>query len=148
MNSEYIVSTDGAKIAYNVLGHGFPLVLAHGMGSNKEMWLDRKWGEILKDHFTVISIDLRGHGQSDKSYDPNFYSLDNIIHDINTVVKECGFTDYNYFGHSYGATIGLQMCKHSKNLKKAICGGTTFGNKFFKEIVPEWINEYKSLGEH
>jgi len=146
MKSKYIISTDGAKIAYNVFGKGFPLVLIHGMGSNKEMWVDRKWVEIFDKYFTVITIDIRGNGESDKSYNPNFYSINNIIDDIDIVVRECGFNDYNYFGHSYGATIGLQICKQSKNIKRVVCGGTTFGNKFFKEIVPEWIDEYTNLG--
>lgn len=146
MKSKFIISTDGAKIAYNVFGKGFPLVLLHGMGSNKEMWIDRKWTEIFENYFTVIPIDIRGNGESDKSYNPNFYSIDNIINDINMIVKECGFKNYNYFGHSYGATIGLQLCKQTRNIKRVVCGGTTFGNKFFKEIVPEWIGEYENLG--
>lgn len=146
MKSKFIISTDGTKIAYNIFGKGFPLVLAHGMGSNKEMWVNRHWVEILENYFTVITIDIRGSGESDKSYDANFYSINNIINDIDTVVKECGFNEYNYFGHSYGATIGLQLCKQSKNVKRVVCGGTTFGNKFFKEIVPEWISEYEIYG--
>jgi len=146
MKSKYITSTDGAKIAYNMSGNGFPLVLVHGMGSNKEMWVNRGWIEIFEKHFTVITIDIRGNGESDKSYDSNFYSINNILDDIDIVVKECGFKEYNYFGHSYGATIGLQLCKNNKNIKRIVCGGTTFGNIFFKEIVPEWINEYENLG--
>ncbi len=145
MKSKFIISTDGAKIAYNVFGKGFPLVLVHGMGSNKEMWIDRKWIEIFENYFTVITIDIRGNGESDKSYNSSFYSINNIIDDINIIVKECGFNNYNYFGHSYGATIGLQLCKQTKNIKKVVCAGTTFGNKFFKEIVPEWIKEYENL---
>lgn len=145
MKSKYIISTDGAKIAYNVYGKGSPLVLIHGMGSNKEMWVERGWIEIFENYFTVITIDIRGNGESDKSYNSNFYSISNILDDINTVVKKCGFKEYSYFGHSYGATIGLQICKHNKNIKKVVCGGTIFGNTFFKEVVPEWINEYESL---
>jgi pimeloyl-ACP methyl ester carboxylesterase len=145
MKSKYIISTDGAKIAYNVFGKGLPLVLVHGMGSNKEMWVDRGWVEVFEKHFTVITIDIRGNGESDKSYNSNFYSIANILEDINVVVKDCGFKECSYFGHSYGATIGLQICKHNKNIKKVVCGGTIFGNRFFKETVPEWINDYECL---
>jgi pimeloyl-ACP methyl ester carboxylesterase len=146
MKSKYIISTDRAKIAYNVSGEGFPLVLVHGMGSNKEMWINRGWVEIFEKHFTVITIDIRGNGESDKSYNSNFYSINNILNDIDSVVKECGFSEYNYFGHSYGATIGLQLCKHNKQIKRIVCAGTTFGNIFFEEIVPEWIKEYENFG--
>lgn len=145
MESKYIISTDGAKIAYNVSGNGFPLVLVHGMGSNKEMWINRGWVEIFEKYFTVITIDVRGNGESDKSYDSNFYSINNILDDIDMVVRECGFNEYNYFGHSYGATIGLQLCRHNKHIKRIVCAGTTFGNIFFKEIVPQWTNEYENF---
>jgi pimeloyl-ACP methyl ester carboxylesterase len=145
MSSRFIKTTDGMKIAFQVFGKGDPIVLVHGMGSNKEMWKDRKWVERLEKYFTVITLDLRGHGESDKSYDPSFYTSDNIINDVEEVVKACGFKEYNYFGHSYGATIGLQLCKYSNNIKQAVCAGTTFGDEFFKNTVPEWLIEYESL---
>jgi pimeloyl-ACP methyl ester carboxylesterase len=145
MKSKHIISIDGAKIAYNVSGNGFPIVLAHGIGANKEMWVNRGWVKIFEKHFTVITIDIRGNGESDKSYSPDFYAINNILDDIDNVVKECGFSEYNYFGHSYGATIGLQLCKQNKKIKNIVCGGTTFGNNFFKEIVPKWITEYENF---
>lgn len=146
MKSKYVISKDSCKIAYNIFGNGYPLVLVHGAGSNKEMWIHRGWVDILKKNFTVIIIDIRGNGESDKSYDPEFYSIDNILGDINCVVKESGFNEFYYFGHSYGATIGLQMCKNSNNVKKLVCAGTIFGDSFFKEVVPKWIVEYESIG--
>lgn len=78
METKYAVSKDGAKIAYNVAGSGYPLMLVHGIESFKEKWIERGWIGVLKKYFTVMSIDLRGHGASDKSYDSEFYSIDNI----------------------------------------------------------------------
>lgn len=88
------------------------------MWSNKEMWFKNKWVELLEKNFTVIALDLRGHGESSKSYDPDFYSIDNILNDVESIVNQCDFTEYNLFGHSYGAAIGLQMCKKSNHVKK------------------------------
>jgi len=142
---KYITSNDGAKIAYSIYGNGPALVLAHGMGAKKEMWKEYGWVDVLRDKFTIICIDIRGNGESDKSYESEFYSLQNILNDIKSVVSQCGFSEYNYFGHSYGATIGLQLWKYDSNIRKVICGGTTFGDEFFKQVVPEWIIEYKEL---
>lgn len=145
MELKYTTSKDGAKIAYSISGNGPALVLAHGMGAKKEIWQEYGWIKILEDKFTTICVDIRGNGESDKSYEPEYYSLQNILSDIKAVVNECGFSEYNYFGHSYGATIGLQLWKHDRNIRKVICGGTTFGDEFFKQVVPEWIIEYKEL---
>lgn len=41
METKYAVSKDGAKIAYNVAGSGYPLMLVHGIESFKEKWIER-----------------------------------------------------------------------------------------------------------
>ncbi|MDU3723121.1 MAG: alpha/beta fold hydrolase [Clostridium celatum] len=139
----YIVSNNNAKIYSNTFGSGSALLLAHGMGNTKEIWNETGWIDILKNHFTVIPFDIRGNGESSKSYEPSFYSSDNILNDINNLVTHLGFTKFNYFGHSYGATIGLQLCKYNNNLEKCICAGTSFGDLFFKTSLPNWIKQYE-----
>jgi pimeloyl-ACP methyl ester carboxylesterase len=145
LDSNYIISSDGARISYMACGSGPALLLVHGMGSNKSMWIDRGWTDILRKHFTVIALDIRGYGESDKSYNSNFYVIENILNDFDFVVKECGFNEYSYFGHSYGATLGLQACKYKKKIRKIVCAGTTFGDKFFKITIPEWISDYEEF---
>lgn len=142
--SKYIYNKN-TKIYYKTFGEGPALVLVHGMGNKKELWEETGWVELLKDYFTVITVDLRGHGESTKHYDSSFYTTDAVISDINKVVDHLGFKEFNYFGHSYGATIGLLLCKHNNNINKCICAGSTFGGKFFKETIPEWIKYYKEL---
>ena len=143
MDSNYVISLDGARISYTAFGSGPALLLAHGAGSNKSMWIDNGWTDILRKHFTVIALDIRGNGESDKSYNPDFYAVENILSDFDFVAKGCGFNEYSYFGHSYGATLGLQACKYKKGIKKIVCAGTTFGDEFFKITLPEWISDYE-----
>lgn len=142
MNKDYIISQDKAKIVYNVTGNGPAIVLGHSLSETKEIWQKSGWIDILKEHYTVISLDFRGNGESDTSLDIDFYSQDKVILDIEAVVKKCGFATYNYFGHSYGATIGLKLCKENKNVKKVVCAGTNFGSEFFKTIVPDIIADF------
>lgn len=145
MKTKHMISKDGAKIAYYTSGQGPALLLVHGMGADKSMWNDMGWVDVLQKHFTIIAVDIRGYGESDTSHSPEFYAIENILNDFDMIVKECGFNEYNYFGHSYGATIGFQACKHNQNIKKAVCAGSSFGDAFFKEIVPNWIHEYEKL---
>jgi pimeloyl-ACP methyl ester carboxylesterase len=145
MKKDYIISEDNAKIVYNVFGNGPAIVLAHALGATKEIWLESGWVDILKEHFTVIIIDLRGNGESDASSDVDFYTQDKVISDINGIVKKCGFNTFNYFGHSYGATIGLKLSKENANVQKVICAGTNFGEEFFNTIVPDIITDYEKF---
>ena len=48
--------------AYSVEGHGEPLVLIHGIGAARDAW--RFMLPHLRDKFTVVTYDLRGHGES------------------------------------------------------------------------------------
>lgn len=145
LDTYHVISSDGAKIAYTVSGSGPALLLVHGVGRNKSMWVSRGWIDILKNHFTAVAVDIRGHGESDKAYEPGFYSIENILRDFELVIKECGFNEYSYFGHSYGATLGLQACKYKKKIRKMVCAGTSFGDHFFKSDVPKWISEYEEI---
>lgn len=144
MDTKYIISSDGARIAYHVTGHGAPLLLVHGSGQSKELWQTLGWVDAFKNHFTTIALDLRGNGESDKSYDPHFYSIEHILADMEHVLSACGFREFYYFGHSLGATIGLQALAAQLPIQKAVLASSMFGDRFFKKIVPSWIKEYSS----
>jgi pimeloyl-ACP methyl ester carboxylesterase len=145
METKYIISSDGAKIAYSTFGCGPALLLVHGFGYDRNIFLDCGFVEILSKHFTVITPDIRGSGESDKSKDPGFYDIQNILNDLNLIVEKCGFSKYCYFGHSYGATIGLQACRSNNTIVKAVCAGSYFGDDFFKVSIPQWTHEYEEI---
>ncbi|MDF2589090.1 MAG: hypothetical protein K0S41_2931 [Anaerocolumna sp.] len=138
---------DGTQIAYTVCGSGDPIILIHGAGRNKEIWEKFGWVEALKEYFTVIAIDIRGYGESDKSYSPDFYHIDKILNDITSIIKANGFNEFYYFGHSYGATIGLQAIAKGLPIKKAVLASAAFGDQFFKVTVPIWIDEYTKMND-
>jgi pimeloyl-ACP methyl ester carboxylesterase len=147
LDTNYTLSSDGAKIAYHITGQGKPLLLVHGSGHSKELWQTLGWMDAFQTYFTTIAIDVRGNGDSDKSYDPNFYSIDHILADIERVINACGFRECCYFGHSYGATIGLQALAKQLPIRKAVLASSMFGDRFFKKIVPSWIKEYSSYND-
>ena len=67
--------SDGVKIAYVDQGGGEPILLIHGFASNVAAnWRDAHWLRTLTQAFRrVIAFDNRGHGQSEKLYDPSRY---------------------------------------------------------------------------
>ena len=66
---------DGVRIAYLDEGEGDPILLIHGFASNKQVnWQYPGWVDLLvKDGRRVIAVDNRGHGDSQKFYDPAAY---------------------------------------------------------------------------
>lgn len=64
MKKGYFDTADSAHIYYEVRGNGRPLVLIHGVMCSHLFW-QRNVDELAKD-FTVVTLDLRGHGNSSK----------------------------------------------------------------------------------
>lgn len=50
-------------VAYSDQGKGSPLVFIHAFPLSKIMWQPQV--DALEDFYRVITIDLRGHGESD-----------------------------------------------------------------------------------
>ena len=96
INSSYIIS-----------GSGPAIIFVHGIGARKTAW--DKVVLHLKDHFTCISYDLRGHGGSPKGELP--YSLDVLVEDLEALRLTLNFQKIHIVGHSLGGMIGPKYAK-------------------------------------
>ena len=66
------------EVSYRIEGQGPALYLVHGIGARKTTWDELIDG--LKDRFTCVSYDLRGHG--DSPVPPPPYSLYDLVYDL------------------------------------------------------------------
>jgi pimeloyl-ACP methyl ester carboxylesterase len=109
--TEFVTATDGIRIAYERVGAGPPVVLVHGFGSSKEQnWKSTGWYSSLTEAgYSVLAIDNRGHGESDKPHDPLFYAHDRMAEDVATVMDAAGIASAPYVGYSMGGLIGLRF---------------------------------------
>ncbi len=87
---------------YSVEGAGPPLFLIHGIGAARDTW--RFAIPALKEHFTCISYDLRGHGSSPKP--DSGFGLEELVDDLERVRERSGFEQAHFAGHSLGGMIG------------------------------------------
>ena len=126
-NTRYAKSPDGTKIAYDVTGHGPALILLHGGGDSRKNWHDAGYVDRLKDSFQVITIDIRGNGESDKSTDPTAYTAEKHLQDFLSVADACGVQNFVLWGFSYGANIGKYLAAQSERVKGFVLIGANFG---------------------
>jgi pimeloyl-ACP methyl ester carboxylesterase len=97
---------DGTTLAYEERGTGEPaLVFVHG-------WTcDRSFFAPQAEHFArrhrVVSVDLRGHGESDKPEGP--YSIATFADDIAYLMERLGLGRAVVVGHSMGGITVLQL---------------------------------------
>jgi 3-oxoadipate enol-lactonase len=88
--------------AYSREGLGPPLFLIHGIGARRSTF--GRLVEGLKDRFTCISYDLRGHGESPV---PKVrFGLDELVDDLEALRSKMGIETAHFAGHSLGGMIG------------------------------------------
>lgn len=120
-------SPDGTKIVYEVEGTGPALLLLHGGGQTRRSWTERGYVEKLRGTFTVISMDLRGWGESDRPAVPAGYALDRHLEDIAAVADAAKAPRFHLWGFGHGATIGRYMAARSDRVISAVLAGATMG---------------------
>jgi pimeloyl-ACP methyl ester carboxylesterase len=106
---------DGVKIAYDDLEPAGPpertVVLIHGFSSNRvEGWKRTGWyAAFERRHMRVIALDQRGHGESEKLYEPDAYQREKLAGDVLAVMDHLGVRRADVFGYSMGTRTALQL---------------------------------------
>ncbi|KKC36614.1 alpha/beta hydrolase [Devosia epidermidihirudinis] len=118
--------SDGLTLAYDVFGEGPPVLCIHGFASSgKVNWIDTGWVETLTGAgYQAIVLDNRGHGASDKPYDPDQYYPTDMARDAVALLDHLGIEKAALLGYSMGARIAAFMAfEHEERVVCAIFGG-------------------------
>ncbi len=93
--------------AFTTEGSGPPLVLIHGIGAARDAW--RFMVPMLREKFTVITYDLRGHGES--PLPGSEFELDDLVADLERLRVRLGLDSMHLAGHSLGGMIGPRYAR-------------------------------------
>ncbi len=127
MNTLFARSPDGTRIAYDRVGAGPALVLLHGGGGARQEWDEAGYVRRLCKDFDTITLDLRGHGESDGPTDPAAYAIDKMVQDILAVADACGVARFAMWGMSYGGKVGRYLAVRSERVTRFVMMGTPLG---------------------
>lgn len=118
------------EIAYLDEGEGDPIVLVHGFASSKTVnWVYPTWVSELRKHgYRVIALDNRGHGDSEKLYDPERYHIGIMAGDITALMDHLKIERADIMGYSLGGRMTAWLAHRSpQRLRSAILGGIAMG---------------------
>ena len=118
--TDHNVEVNGLNIHYLDWGgdSNRNLLLVHGQGGNAHNW--DHIASALSDEFRVISIDQRGHGDSDHTREG--YGVDRFAADLAEFVEKVGIAPCDYVGASLGARNGIAYAgDRSDHLKHFVC---------------------------
>lgn len=149
---------DGVPIAFDVKGHGRPIVLLHGYLANRRCWADLRYVDALNEAGRqCISIDARGHGESGKPDDAEAYAQAKRAGDVVAVLDHLGIETADIFGFSMGGWIAIGAAQtHPNRVRRLLTIGA---HRFFQSMKPfrdavaddlsGWIDVVeKLLGRH
>jgi pimeloyl-ACP methyl ester carboxylesterase len=102
----------GHRITYDVHGTGDRvLVLVHGLLMNRRMY-DTLAPEIASRGNRVVTVDLLGHGRSDRIADRQIYSMTAFADQVLALLNHLELEAPVVGGTSLGANVGLEFAAH------------------------------------
>src|ERR1700674_3871554 len=93
----------GLQIHYRETGEGPPIVMVHGSSGNSRNWA--LTAPALRDRFRCVSIDLPGHGLSDRPADAAVYTLPAMAETVIVAMRTLGIDSATVMGHSMGGVV-------------------------------------------
>jgi pimeloyl-ACP methyl ester carboxylesterase len=131
------IDCDGVWIRFEQ--HGEPtaptVLLVHGFASSADdNWLQTGWVRALtKAGRRVVTVDARGHGQSDKPHDPAAYGHDRMARDLEEVLRYANARTVDVIGYSMGSYVTLRLLERKPGrVRSAILGGV--GGRVLKAL--------------
>jgi pimeloyl-ACP methyl ester carboxylesterase len=105
---QLVTEPDGLHIEYRTYGQGDPaIILVHGWATDANYW-NAQFGP-LKAKYTVVAVDLAGHGASSKGRTD--WSMANYGEDVATVARRLPNQQIILVGHSMGGTVALEAAR-------------------------------------
>ena len=95
----------GYRRAFRIAGSGPVILLIHGIGDNSTTWTTVQ--TKLAQRFTVIAVDLLGHGQSDKPRAD--YSIAAYANGMRDLLSVLDIERATVIGHSLGGGVAMQF---------------------------------------
>src|SRR6201992_805407 len=95
----------GYRRAFRIAGSGPVILLIHGIGDNSTTWETVQ--STLAQRFTVIAVDLLGHGESDKPR--ACYSIAAYANGMRDLLSVLDIERVTVVGHSLGGGVAMQF---------------------------------------
>jgi 3-oxoadipate enol-lactonase len=137
------VKANGININYDQQGTGEPLILIPYLAADYACYAFQV-AEYAK-HFTCISLDLRGTGESDKP--AGVYSTELFADDVAAFMQAIGVANAHVTGLSLGAATGMCLAaKHPDKVKSlSLHSGWAKTDLFLKTVVEGWQVTAKAM---
>jgi pimeloyl-ACP methyl ester carboxylesterase len=152
IRAEYIEVEANLYLHVTDAGEGRPIVLLPGWPLSDEMY-EYQYNDLVKNHFRVIGITLRGFGKSNKPY--GAYNYDVHALDVKNVLSKLDVKDAVLCGFSMGGAIAIRFAAVDKGAhvsRLVLCGAAapiwTQRKDFPYNLTKSAVDELIDLNYH
>jgi proline iminopeptidase len=130
-----LLSLEDARIYYEVVGSGDPIIVVHGGPGLDHKYL-RPGLDALARSNTLVYYDQRGTGRSITSLEPGTINFDDFVDDIDAIREALGYERVSVLAHSFGVLMGLEYAtRYPARLRALILmNPPPLGSRFTEEI--------------
>ncbi len=119
------IAPDGVHVQYHVYGSGEPtLVFIHGWSCDSNYW--RGQVPVFKQHYSVVTVDLAGHGGTDGNRTE--WTIRNFGQDVATALSAVPSEQIILVGHSMGGPVAIEAARKLGKRVIGIVGVDTFNS--------------------
>jgi pimeloyl-ACP methyl ester carboxylesterase len=112
-----IVENNGTELAYYVYGEGKRTILLLAWISTAELWIPQV--TYFSQNCKVITVDMRGTGESDKP--PGEYTVDLFTEDIKAIINDLPDDEIVFVGLYIGGMVGIKyVTKNPERISKLV----------------------------
>ena len=135
----YVTTKDGVRIFYRVHKKAGPwLVFLHGGGGSLSSWYQEE-AFFSDKKYSLLFIDLRGHGYSDRGVTKEFFALRNFSRDLATLLRYFRIKKATIIGHCFGSIVVQQFCSEYPSMVDRVVlinsGNEPFRYRLWKAIT-------------
>jgi 3-oxoadipate enol-lactonase len=138
------IKANNITFNYDQQGSGEPIILIPYLAADNACYAFQV-AEYAK-HFTCISLDLRGTGETDKP--EGVYSTELFADDVAAFMQALGIQKAHLSGLSLGAAVGMWLASKypDKVQSLSLHGGWPKTDFFLKSVAEGWQATAKALG--
>lgn len=118
-----LTTADGRKLTYRKLGHG-PVLICHpgGPGYSSTYFSDLAG---LWERYTLVMINPRGTGGSDRPSDSRAYQIEDYVSDVEELRQHLGLERVLLLGHSHGGIVAqAYAAEHPGRVRRLVLAST------------------------
>ncbi len=113
------ITTNGVKLHYVTQGEGPLMLMLHGF---PEFWYS--WRHQIPEfaqYYKVVALDMRGYNDSDKPKETSAYTINELVKDVEGVIRGLGYDKCVLVAHDWGGAIAWNFAyTHSYMVDKLI----------------------------